>query len=85
MKVLDSLGDKEEKKELKEKKEQLPLRHCIVTLRASSPLNKVMETPGKRGLRLGQITRKPAKRGLLSSQENTTETDFLFGFWPFCF
>lgn len=51
-------------------------------LRAASPLNKVMETPGKRGPRLGQITRKPAKRAL---QENITETDFLVAFWPFCF
>lgn len=68
-----------------QEKEQLPLRLCIVMLRASFLLNKVMETPGKRGLRLGQITRKPAKRALLSSQENITETDFLVGFWPFCF
>lgn len=54
-------------------------------LRASSSLNKVVETPGKRGPRLGQITRRPAKRGHLGSQENITETDFLVGFWPFCF
>ena len=67
------------KKGLKKKK-ALPFRHCIVMLRASSALNKVMETPGKRGPRLGQITRKPAKRDLLSCQENITETDFLVGF-----
>lgn len=36
-----------------------------------------METPGKRGLGLGQIDREPAKRSLLGSQDNTTETDFL--------
>lgn len=72
------------KKGLKEKK-ALPFRYCIVMLRASSALNKVMETPGKRGPRLGQITRKPAKRDLLSCQENITETDFLAGFWLFCF
>lgn len=54
-------------------------------LRVSSPLNKVMETPGKRGPRLGQIIRKPAKRVFLGSQENTAETDFLVGSWPFCF
>jgi hypothetical protein len=73
------LGDKEEKKGLKDSRprESLPLWHCVLMLRVSSPSNKVMETPGKRGPRLGQITRKPAKRGLLGSQENTTETDFV--------
>lgn len=40
--------------------------------------NKVMETPGKRGPRLGQIDRESAK--LLGSQDNTTETDFMLEF-----
>lgn len=42
--------------------------------------NKVMETPGKRGPRLGQIVRESAKRSLLGSQDNTTETDFMLDF-----
>lgn len=78
-------GQRRKERTERKEREQLPLRHCMVMLRASSPLNKVMETPRKRGPRLGQSTRKPAKRGLLSSQENITETDFLVGSWPFCF
>lgn len=42
--------------------------------------NKVMETPGERGPRLGQIDRESAKRSLLGSQDNTTETDFMLDF-----